>query len=167
MKNNNLIIKCISILVICFFIIIKLYYTYYFDKNNNRSYFDYNYALNFSNNSSEYKPRSDKYVKFECNDGLCGGWSDRLDGIMGGLAFAIIQNRKFLIDISQPCLLTHLLDSNLIKWNNNNKNEINNIYKLYSIDNFKIQKEISTLNLRDYLFKYDMILIKNNQDWLK
>lgn len=141
-NNNNLIIKCISFLFICFFIIIKLYYTYYDNKNNNRRYFDYNYAINFSN-SSDYKPRSDKYVKFECNDGLCGGWSDRLDGIMGGLAFALIQNRKFLIDISQPCQLTHLLDSNLIKWDNNINKKFT-IYRLYSIDNFKIQKKMST-----------------------
>jgi len=85
---------------------------------------------------------------------------------MGGLAFALIQNRKFLIDISQPCQLTHLLDSNLIKWDNNINKKFT-IYRLYSIDNFKIQKKMSTLNLNDYLFEYDMILIKNNQDWLK
>lgn len=87
---------------------------------------------------------------------------------MSAFALALIQNRKFLIRITQPCLINHLLTPNQIKWNEEIKNEINmSRYSLYAIDNFKIQSDMKTIDLKNFLSQYDIISIKNNQDWLK
>lgn len=50
------------------------------------------------------KPIKDKYVIYECtNENLCGGWGDRLKGIMSSYAWSLITNRKFLIKHTRPC----------------------------------------------------------------
>ena len=107
-----------------------------------------------------------KYIQYECKT-RCGGWSDRLDGIMSALALALIQNRNFLITITQPCLINNLLESNLIKWDAQMTRNTSRSYELHSVDDLKMISKMKTLNLKTYLNEYDLITIRNNQNWLK
>jgi hypothetical protein len=107
-----------------------------------------------------------KYIQYECKT-RCGGWSDRLDGIMSALAFALFQNRNFLITITQPCLINNLLESNLIKWDAKKTQNSSKVYELNSVDDFKMISRLKTLDLITYLNEYDLITIRNNQNWLK
>ncbi|XP_067686687.1 uncharacterized protein [Haliotis asinina] len=60
-----------------------------------------------------------KYLIYRCaKSDLCGGWSDRLKGILMGFYISIATRRKFGIDItSLPCNLTSFLTPNSVPWN--------------------------------------------------
>jgi hypothetical protein len=68
------------------------------------------------------KSRSEKYIAYECDIhskyGLydCGGWADRLMGVMGAYALSLITNRTFLLNIVRPCMLTSMLLPNEVPW---------------------------------------------------
>ncbi|RNA28787.1 hypothetical protein BpHYR1_007328 [Brachionus plicatilis] len=47
---------------------------------------------------------------------MCGGWADRLKGILSTYAFSLIMNRHFLIRINQGCDLIKILHPNKINW---------------------------------------------------
>ena len=119
-----------------------------------------------SENISERLNTQTKYIQYECKT-RCGGWSDRLDGIMSALALALIQNRNFLITITQPCLINNLLESNLIKWDAQMTRNTSRSYELHSVDDLKMISKMKTLNLKTYINEYDLITIRNNQNWLK
>ena len=58
--------------------------------------------------------RPGKFILFECDGGLCGGWADRLEGIMSAYAWSLIARRQLLIRISQPCRIDALLEPNKV-----------------------------------------------------
>ncbi|XP_067687017.1 uncharacterized protein [Haliotis asinina] len=60
-----------------------------------------------------------KYLIYRCaKSDLCGGWSDRLKGILMGFYISIATRRNFGIDItSLPCNLTSFLTPNSVPWN--------------------------------------------------
>ncbi|CAD5112632.1 DgyrCDS1847 [Dimorphilus gyrociliatus] len=60
---------------------------------------------------------STKYVLYEClKADLCGGWGNRLQGILVAYFLALISERQLLVNIAKPCNLTSYLKSNLIHW---------------------------------------------------
>ncbi|CAF0818531.1 unnamed protein product [Didymodactylos carnosus] len=76
------------------------------------------------------------------------GWGDRTRKIVGSFLLSVVLNRTFIIDMTWPCSITHILTSNFIQWNNRillNKN--------YSSIN------ITTLTSQDYdkLMAYDKL----------
>ncbi|XP_067687010.1 uncharacterized protein [Haliotis asinina] len=60
-----------------------------------------------------------KYLIYRCaKSDLCGGWSDRLKGILMGFYISIATRRNFGIDITPlPCNLTSFLTPNSVPWN--------------------------------------------------
>ncbi|XP_067687005.1 uncharacterized protein [Haliotis asinina] len=60
-----------------------------------------------------------KYLIYRCaKSDLCGGWSNRLKGILMGFYISIATPRKDGIDItSLPCNLTSFLTPNSVPWN--------------------------------------------------
>ena len=58
---------------------------------------------------------STKYLVYECKF-RCGGWADRLKGIMSVYALSLLTNRHFIIDIRSPCNFSHLFVPNEIDW---------------------------------------------------
>jgi hypothetical protein len=127
----------------------------------------------FENEKKVKLNNNNRYIVYECIEGmgLCGGWGDRLKGIYSAYAWSLLSKRKFYININKPCPLTNMLEPNNIDWNtsfselyNNNPtkeffNKIdNNIFK-ESIINFKLDEfERNTT---------DIIIIRNNLDWLE
>jgi hypothetical protein len=79
------------------------------------------YALaSFTNKRNKYdeliRPRTrQKYIHYECKY-ACGGWADRLKGILSAHAWALLTDRHLVIDIESPCPLEKLYDTNSIDW---------------------------------------------------
>lgn len=67
-------------------------------------------------------PKNDnitKYMRFECvksDLSGCGGWADRLKGIISTYTWALLTQRKFSIKFTHPCKLNNILNSNEIAW---------------------------------------------------
>jgi hypothetical protein len=57
-----------------------------------------------------------KYFVYTCNQ-PCGGWGDRTRKIVGAYLLSLVLNRTFLINMTWPCSITHLLEPNIVPWN--------------------------------------------------
>jgi hypothetical protein len=80
-----------------------------------------------------------KYVQYIC-DYKCGGWGDRLKGIMSSFMLSLVLGRRFLIKIEHPCDMKHFFSDNDKYWSEplidqKNKKQIFIDYK--SVSNFK------------------------------
>jgi len=61
------------------------------------------------------RKRPNKYLVYVCHEN-CGGWGDRLRGIMSLFMLSLMLDRNFRIEITHPCNLTHVLRPNLYNW---------------------------------------------------
>ncbi|CAF4971028.1 unnamed protein product [Rotaria sp. Silwood1] len=59
--------------------------------------------------------RSRKYLVYVCHEN-CGGWGDRLRGIMSLFMLSLMLDRNFRIEITHPCNLSYILRPNLYNW---------------------------------------------------
>lgn len=64
--------------------------------------------------------RSGSFIVYECSrQGQCGGWSDRLSGILTTFVIALITNKRFLINHNMPCSLEDYFEPNQLDWRYN------------------------------------------------
>jgi hypothetical protein len=105
-----------------------------------------------------------KYVVYECtNENICGGWGDRLKGIMSAYAISLLTDRYFLIYHVRPCLLTHFFEPSIYFLNTTiNYDQAN---KLWFLDNKDYRKSLSFIDAFNLTTKY--ITIKNNLEWIE
>ena len=120
-----------------------------------------------------------KYIRFECRKPLCGGWADRLEGIMGAYVWAILTKRDFLIDIDYPCSLSLMLEPNTLKWNEPIKcfdyfdnTKINHVQPFISVrlekmDNLNFYNLLKEIDISEYYKEANLITIQNNYDWIE
>ncbi|XP_071096972.1 uncharacterized protein [Haliotis cracherodii] len=60
---------------------------------------------------------SDKYIIYTCDGTFyCGGWADRLKGVVAAYLLANATNSKFGIHMTVPCDISNYLLPNLIDW---------------------------------------------------
>jgi hypothetical protein len=113
----------------------------------------------FSKNESDKK-----YLVYECtNENICGGWGDRLKGIMSAYAISLLTDRYFLINHVKPCLLTHYFEPSIYFLNTTiNYDQAS---KLWFISNEDYRKSLSFINAFNLTSKY--ISIKNNLEWIE
>lgn len=95
---------------------------------------------------------STNYVLYEClNMDLCGGWGNRLQGILVSYFLALMSRRQLIINIQKPCDLKTFFKPNLVHWD---KNISNGLVKVYDyIDSYPDKISPSDLNnlLKDLL----------------
>ncbi|XP_045178206.2 uncharacterized protein LOC123538301 isoform X2 [Mercenaria mercenaria] len=61
--------------------------------------------------------KSRRYLVYKCDSSsLCGGWGDRQNGIVSSFLLALLTNRTFIIDMTNPCKLENFLLSNVYNW---------------------------------------------------
>jgi hypothetical protein len=60
-------------------------------------------------------PTTTSYVQYSCLK-HCGGFADRLKGIMSAYAWSLITNRSFLIEMPWPCPFESMYDPNEVDW---------------------------------------------------
>ncbi|RNA22600.1 hypothetical protein BpHYR1_005040 [Brachionus plicatilis] len=71
----------------------------------------------FDNHIINRGAKGEYSIQYEClQSDLCGGWADRLKGILSTYAFSLITNRKFVIKITKNCDLESILVPNKIDW---------------------------------------------------
>ena len=119
-----------------------------------------------------------KYIRFECSKPLCGGWADRLEGIMGAYVWSLFTKREFLIDIDYPCSLSIMLEPNILKWNkpikcfdyfNNTRRNLLQPFKsvrLEKMGDWNFRNRLKEIDISDYHKDANLIAIKNNLDWI-
>ena len=107
-----------------------------------------------------------KYIIYQCRE-FCGGWGDRMRGILSVYALSLLLNREFRILMNYPCPITDLLQSNDIKWDSTieEKDKMSN-FEINTIDDRnKFSQNISILDPDTFLNNYEIITIANNVDW--
>lgn len=91
----------------------------------------------------------ERFIQFECvkSSEMCGGWGDRLKGILSTYALSLVIDRKFKIKMTRNCDLRKILKPNKINWDheqvpqNIKSKEINIGWSFSYYDTFK--KDIS------------------------
>ena len=105
-----------------------------------------------------------KYVVYECtNEILCGGWGDRLKGIMSAYAISLLTDRYLLIYHVKPCLLNHFFEPSI--YFINKTINYDQASKKWYLNNEDFRKSLSYLNAFNLTSKY--ITIRNNLEWIE
>ncbi|XP_053391828.1 uncharacterized protein LOC128554587 [Mercenaria mercenaria] len=61
--------------------------------------------------------KSRRYLVYTCDHSkLCGGWGDRQKGIVSSFLLALLTNRTFIINMTDPCQLENFLLANVYNW---------------------------------------------------
>ena len=62
--------------------------------------------------------KSRKFIVYRCYGG-CGGFADRIKGMLNAYLWSLVTDRCLVLDLSHPCpnFLAHLLVPNKVKWN--------------------------------------------------
>jgi hypothetical protein len=119
--------------------------------------------------------RKDKYVVYQCTHSIfCGGWADRLKGMIGAYVWSLLSNRTFLIDAHKGCPLTNIYDTNQIDWHENldmiiaktktKELSSNKMYKIDDVTIWGVLREVDPANLQK---DKDVIIIQSNIDWVR
>jgi hypothetical protein len=125
----------------------------------------YSSTTKISRNIYSSKNESDKnYVVYECtNEILCGGWGDRLKGIMSAYAISLLTDRYLLIYHVKPCLLDHFFEPSIYFINATINDD--QASKMWYLNNEDFRKSLSYLNAFNLTSKY--ITIRNNLEWIE
>lgn len=137
--------------LVILFSIIFLYLFYIYVWTNDR--------LNILELKSKYR-----YIQFECTDQeACGGWGDRLKGLLSTYAYSLLTNRKFLIKMTKNCELSDLMEPNEIDWDYKQIAHlwflrIKNFFILWNFDYFDNLNEVNII--KDYE-SFDLINVRS------
>ncbi|XP_033754133.1 uncharacterized protein LOC117337322 [Pecten maximus] len=109
------------------------------------------------------------YMVYDCSrkyNGLCGGWSDRLSGILSTFGIAIISRRHFKIRHDKPCTFDNYLEPNKYDWKLNESIIPITAQFMYLIDNNSYNLRVSAVktNHLENVFRDDVTLIRMNWD---
>jgi hypothetical protein len=122
--------------------------------------------LNFSLLSLP-SPAPNKTIQFRCTGG-CGGLGDRVRGLIMAYLFALLSNRKLVVDMRWPCAFTNYFQPNFYKWvpTLDFKFKGSSLY-IRAIDNDnKLMIELNSTSFIDKWSKYDDIQIATNMDFI-
>jgi hypothetical protein len=136
-----------------------------------RLFTKYNLLLNltfFQTNSL-----SNKTMIYSCRS-FCGGWGDRLRGILSVYILSLLTNRHFMIDMNYPCEISKVLIPNFVNWtyikpknlNNRTHLTINTMASWQKSYRQEISDTIKTKNFPEIWSSYDDIYISTNSDYM-
>jgi hypothetical protein len=140
--------------------IIFIYYIFYYDQIKNLA------KLNDPN----------KWLIYECSSKfVCGGWADRLKGIMSVYALSLMTNRHFLINITSPCNFSKLFLPNLINWSlTQSYNNFTNVVHMNCMNQrkprpeclrkFEVKEVIEDMEKEDAPY---ILALTSNREWLE
>jgi hypothetical protein len=103
---------------------------------------------------------------------FCGGWGDRLRGIMSVYVLALLTHRRFMIDMNYPCGIHQGVEPNLVNWtyvkNPGSKTRLN----INTMRSWQTAIRSDTSNMiksKDFTTawsSYDDIFISTNADYM-
>jgi hypothetical protein len=152
MLKKYFVISIFLFVLVCYYSIIIRRKNNLLDNNNKQA--------NLSDN------HQNKYIVYECSQYVsCGGWADRLKGIMSTYAISLLTDRKLVIRIKKTCDISKYLLPNEIDWNIN-LNQLENYHHLtvhnlfiYYNEEF-IKNELKYINFLNYETNKDVIVIR-------
>ncbi|OWF37382.1 uncharacterized protein LOC110467510 isoform X2 [Mizuhopecten yessoensis] len=109
------------------------------------------------------------YLIYDCSKARkekCGGWSDRLSGILSTLVLATLTNRTFKINFDNPCVLSKYLGPNQYNWTIGRSEYEGKSTSYHILTNnlyHKMGKELTPKGLQKY-FQRDFSFIRMNWD---
>ncbi|XP_069114159.1 uncharacterized protein [Argopecten irradians] len=141
------------------------------DVFNNQSNIQFKTNVNITvTDSVVLHPRKrEKYLVYDCSKSHkenCGGWSDRLSGILSTLVLAALTNRTFKINFDSPCMLSEFLRPNLYDWTMEPSDVANRSSSYHILSNslyHKMGKELTPTGLHKY-FQADVCYVRMNWD---
>ncbi|XP_060063147.1 uncharacterized protein LOC132543648 [Ylistrum balloti] len=109
------------------------------------------------------------YIVYDCSKrhmGLCGGWSDRLSGILSTFGIAIVARRHFKINHDKPCAFDTFLEPNKYNWKIDESKVPRNTQYMNLIDNnsYKLRVQTVTTNHLENAFLQNVTFIRMNWD---
>ncbi|XP_060068779.1 uncharacterized protein LOC132548896 [Ylistrum balloti] len=109
------------------------------------------------------------YIVYDCSKkhaGACGGWSDRISGILSTFGLAIIARRRFKINHDKPCAFDTFLEPNKYNWKIDQSEILKNSQYMNLIDNnsYNIRVKTLTTNHLENAFQQNVTLIRMNWD---
>ena len=113
-----------------------------------------------------------KYLVYECKKlKSCGGWADRLKGIMSVYALSLLVDRRFLIDIRSPCNFSQLFSPNQVDWriSSSSFSTTSKSKRVFNdcLNHFRPDKCLNALNSTSFSkSENEFLSLKANQDWL-
>jgi len=114
----------------------------------------------------------EKYIMFSCNSNdldECGGWGDRVKGIMSAYWWSVLSGRKLILNINRPCDLSKILEPNQVNWNIKlNKTNIKN-YSEITLNKFNddiFKDELRFINLKKFHSDKNLIILKTNRNFV-
>ncbi|XP_021374164.1 uncharacterized protein LOC110463691 [Mizuhopecten yessoensis] len=124
-----------------------------------------------STNYSSYNSRGTRYIVYDCSnawEGDCGGWSDRIAGIMTTFVISILAKRRFLINFDKPCFLRDYVVPAFFDWQYNPSflwNKTSSYYKLRNNNYKQIEKYMFGKEDINNYFRKDVIFLRMNWDF--
>ncbi|OWF51584.1 hypothetical protein KP79_PYT24381 [Mizuhopecten yessoensis] len=115
-----------------------------------------------------------KYIVYDCSEahgGACGGWSDRMAGIMTTFILSILAKRRFAINFDTPCLLQDYVIPAHFDWRYNstvllNKTSPFHMFKNLLFINTGITKYMFKGDDCNDCFKDDVVFFRVNWDFI-
>ena len=121
--------------------------------------------------------KKERFISYYCEEAEeCGGWGDRLKGILSVYIWSLATDRKFFINITKSnCEFTDIFDEHLIHWNQNkilfenfrrkqkNKFTIKELNLMNALD---FKKKLEEIDLENYYKDIDIIYVRTNKNFL-
>lgn len=111
-----------------------------------------------------------KILAYRCRI-RCGGWADRLKGIVEVYMLSLLAKRRFAILMKEPSDLENFLTPNILDWRLS-EDDIKNATTKGEVDNKKLHDAMAVkYELADIdpekIFKEDIVYVIANQDWTR
>jgi hypothetical protein len=137
----------------------------------NRLYEKYNLLLNLT--AFQTNSFSDKTMIYSCQS-FCGGWGDRLRGILSAYILSLLTNRRFMIDMNYPCDILKVIQPNFVNWTyikpksqNRTRLTINTMRSWQVAHRTEISNTVAKTYFPDVWSSYDDIFISTNSDYMR
>ncbi|XP_033761877.1 uncharacterized protein LOC117343565 [Pecten maximus] len=116
--------------------------------------------------------KGQRYIVYDCSkakEGVCGGWSDRMSGILSTLVISLLTKRRFLIKHDKPCLIEdYLIPADRFDWRFNKSillNKTSSYQDLSARKSTNLRKYLSgSLDINTY-FEHDVNFVRMNWDF--
>jgi len=102
-----------------------------------------------------------QYLIYDCTQGACDGYGNRMHGITVLLMFAIVTKRVFLLQMTKPISIDSHLLPNAIQWNFKPPVGLKSkAFNLLGTKNFNLNYRAFENTLSDHDNKYDIIKVR-------
>ncbi|XP_069114288.1 uncharacterized protein [Argopecten irradians] len=122
--------------------------------------------------SADYQT-GERFIVYDCSyswEGDCGGWSDRIAGILTTFIISILAKRRFLVNFDKPCYLEDYFAPSYFSWRYEVStvwNKSSSFHKLRNNNYKQIEKYLFGREDINTYFTEDVVYLRMNWDFLR